>query len=126
MGDSRLLVLGLFVILLGAITVLIPTQTVYAGVPPSVFTILDDSDGGDCETGDIGTWNDITKTCRLTVDLDEGESIVIGDDDITLNCADHLLNGAGFGGNGISILGSHVTIKNCDVTGFQNGIFVEP
>jgi parallel beta-helix repeat protein len=123
MGDRRTgLVLGLFVILLGAITVLIPTQTVYAGLPPSIFTILDDSDGGDCETEDIGIWNDITKTCLLLADLPLGSNIEIDDDGITLNCAGHLLEGSGFG-SGISLQDQNlVTIKNCHVKGFGAGI----
>jgi len=122
--------LGLFVILLGAITVLIPTQTVYAGFPSSVFTIFDDNDGGDCEGEEIGKWNNRTKTCRLTIDLNVGESIIIDDDEITLNCDGHLLEGFGSGVpnmNGIVIDGQNfVTIKNCDITEFANGIFVDP
>jgi len=130
MGVRRVLVLGMFVVLVGAITVLIPTQTVYAGFPTSVFTIFDDNDGGDCEGEEIGKWDNRTKTCRLTIDLNVGESIVIDDDEITLNCDGHLLEGFGSGVpnmNGITIDGQNfVTIKNCDVTEFANGIFVDP
>ena len=108
-------------ILLGAVAIFSPTQPVYAP-PTAQFTILDNNTGGDCApgTGDIGKWNDKTKTCRLTDDL-LGFSIVIGDDDITLNCDGHTLDGGVIGDSGIVVINqSFVTIKNCHVTGFTN------
>jgi len=94
-------------------------------ISPPAFTIQDDEFGGDCEPEDIGKWNEKNKTCRLTVDLDGGERIIIGDEDITLDCKNHLLDGNGFGGTGIYIGGqSFVTIKNCNVTEYEVGILL--
>jgi len=110
-------------ILLGAVAVFSPTQPVYA--PAAVlFTILDNNTGGDCEGEEIGKWNDKTKTCRLTIDLTI--PVHIQDDSITLNCNNHLLDGGGTGVSGIVVINeSFVTIKNCHVKGFTNGIFLQ-
>jgi len=114
--------LGLFVILLGSIAYL-PTQAVNAGIAPPTFTIKDNDTGEDCEGDSIGHWNDITKTCRLTTDLAQG--IVIGDDDITLDCKRHSIDGTS-SGIGIEITGNNfVTIKNCTITDFGNGILLQ-
>jgi hypothetical protein len=66
------------------------TDCTTATISLPTFILLDNTSGGDCApgTGDIGKWNDKTNTCRLTDDL-LGFTIVIGDDDITLNCDGH-------------------------------------
>jgi parallel beta-helix repeat protein len=54
-----------------------------------------------------------------------GEGLVIGADDITLNCDNLSLTGDGSGnGNGVRFItfGSGVTVKNCFISGFANGI----
>ncbi len=67
----------------------------------------------------------ITASVTLTADiLNCSNGIFIGANNITLNCADHLLTGDGTG-DGISLFGrTGVTIENCDVKNFALGIFL--
>ena len=86
--------------------------------------ISDDSTGGDCNL--IGVWDLITKTCVLTMDLNE--EIKVNSNDIVLDGNFHILTGNGFlpsGGSGpagITVSSSGVTVKNFVVTNFLTGI----
>lgn len=76
--------------------------------------------GGDCSIAG-GTWNENKKTCTLTADL-TGDNIVIDGNDITLDCDQHSISGAGTGA-GISVSeDSGVTIKNCIIREYGVGI----
>jgi parallel beta-helix repeat protein len=106
------------------LTALIRTMLVGAGLIclpvllAQAAVLTDDATGGDCTA--IGSWQAANKTCKLNTDV--GESVVIASDDLTLHCDGHTIIGSGTG-NGIELqtrLG--VTIKNCTVTGFRQGV----
>ncbi len=83
--------------------------------------IRDDATGGDCTA--IGTWDNATKTCTLTGDVNE--TIQIDSDNITLDGSGHTVSGDGTD-SGVYLPGrSYVTIKNMNVKGFEYGIFTE-
>lgn len=82
--------------------------------------------GPDCNK--YGFWDAVTRTCTLATDLTGSISIQV--DDATLDCAGHKLMGPGSGfgtiwsaGIFISDLSENVTIKNCDISGYEIGIF---
>ncbi|UCG69529.1 MAG: right-handed parallel beta-helix repeat-containing protein [Thermoplasmata archaeon] len=84
----------------------------------STYTIRDDATGGDSTL--IGTWDPITKTCTLTMDVNE--PIVIEDDGITLDGAGYILQGSG-SGNGVYINGlSYVKVLNLNIKDFTYGV----
>ena len=65
-----------------------------------------------------------TRTIKTDTTLTEDHfgSIIIGADDITLDCNNHTVSGSGFG-NGIELVSrTGVTVKNCTVEGFLFGI----
>lgn len=68
----------------------------------------------------------ITTDTTLTTDLAcEDTAIIIGADDITLNCNGHTISRIGGVGNGIFLNSrTGVTITNCQVTGFENGFWL--
>ena len=83
--------------------------------------ITSEFDGGDCTS--IGTWDESNLTCSLTMDI--VESIVIGSDGITLDGAEHIINGTGVGGYGIYLDSkTGVTIKDVEVKNFTAGIYL--
>jgi parallel beta-helix repeat protein len=56
---------------------------------------------------------------------DHAGNIVIAADNVTLDCAGHSVTGGGTG-TGILLDGrSRVTVKNCQVTAFEDGIRIE-
>ncbi len=69
----------------------------------------------------------ITITTSTTLTADVTQKIVIGADQITLDCSGHTINGVTAAGTrspstGITLRGRHeVTIKNCNVTNFYIG-----
>src|SRR6202521_291340 len=64
----------------------------------------------------------VTTTTTLTAD--QQGSISIAADAVTLDCAGHRVAGPGFAG--IYISGqTGVTVKNCHVSGFQFGLFLD-
>jgi parallel beta-helix repeat protein len=72
----------------------------------------------------VGCGDTISSSTTLTSDVtgctDDG--IIIGADDIVLDCAGHRISGSGTA-DGISLTDrSGVTIKNCVVSGFERGI----
>jgi parallel beta-helix repeat protein len=84
------------------------------------LTISDDSSGGGCTS--VGTWDSTTKTCTLTIDLNE--AIAIYGPGVTLNGNGHTVSGGG-GFAGIIIYGSSITVKNLKMTGFSYTIRVD-
>jgi len=81
------------------------------------------SDQSSCESVS-GVWNGGVTSCTLTTNLTE--EIIMGINNLTLDCADFILDGSG-AGIGISAgpLRNNVTIKNCEVTDFAEGISLE-
>jgi parallel beta-helix repeat protein len=80
--------------------------------------IRNDVTGGDCPS--IGTWNAVTKTCTLTMDLTE--TIQIDSNDITLDGNGHTITGSNTG-YGVDLDGRiGVTIRNIRVRQFSIGI----
>ena len=69
-----------------------------------------------------GSWTIYEDT---TLVEDHDGNIVIGEDGVTLDCAGHTITGSG-NGNGILLPGREgVTVRNCHVTGFDLGIFLD-
>ena len=94
----------------------------------SVFVALSPSIAAFAQTAIISCGDTITKSTTLTSDIGpcSGNGLIIGVDNIVLNCNGHSITGAGESdsadSNGIQIIGhSGVTIRNCIVTGF-NGL----
>lgn len=67
----------------------------------------------------------ILQNTTLTENINgAGTCLTIGDDDITLDCAGYSINGTG-SGNGIDVTArGNIVIKNCNVDGFENNIYV--
>ena len=80
---KRLSTFFIAAVLIGAVAIFSPTQPVYAP-SPAQFIILDNNTGEDCEDENIGTWDNLTKTCMLTTNLTN--PLKIEDNSITLNC----------------------------------------
>ncbi|HDL00644.1 MAG TPA: hypothetical protein ENH23_00225, partial [candidate division Zixibacteria bacterium] len=80
--------------------------------------IKDDSTGGDCSS--IGNWDNATKTCILTTDVNE--TIQIDDDNITLDGNNHTLTGTNTGSGVYLYQKTGISIKNLDVKNFTTGI----
>jgi len=77
--------------------------------------------GPDCNK--YGFWDAATRTCTLATDL--SGTIFIQIDDATLDCAGHKLMGSGVVWTiGISLgdRSKNITIKNCDISGYERGI----
>ena len=70
-----------------------------------------------------GVWHEETKTCTLNQDLDE--SVEIKENDITLNCDGHSINGLFKRGYGLYLnKKSGVSITNCVIDNFSRGIYL--
>jgi len=79
----------------------------------------DDGTGGDCTT--IGTWDAGSKTCTMTIDIND--SIRINSPGITLDCAAHKITSPAFGtGVRIPSGANGVTVKDCVISDFAVGI----
>jgi parallel beta-helix repeat protein len=63
----------------------------------------------------------LTITANTTLTSDHVGNIVIVADNVTLNCARHLVSGDG-GGVGIDVLANGVSVANCRVQAFDTGI----
>jgi parallel beta-helix repeat protein len=66
---------------------------------------------------------DDTITTTTTLSADHGGAIVVGADGITLDCAGHRVSGTGPAGIQLTNR-TGVTVKNCRVSGFTNGIML--
>jgi len=80
--------------------------------------IRDDITGGDCTS--VGDWNNGNKTCKLTTDI--SLPVVLQNDNVTLNCDDHIINGTGSGIGIFADFKNFVTVENCKVTNFGAGL----
>lgn len=87
---------------------------------PSTIFILDDATGGNCTL--IGTWDNSTKTCTLTMDLTS--NIQIDSNNITLEGNRHTLTGNNTGSGVYLVSKGGVTIKNLNVKNFSSGILL--
>jgi parallel beta-helix repeat protein len=91
----------------------------------AAYSIRDDETGGDCSC--IGMWDWATKTCVLTTDV--YDTIYIDGDSIILDGNSHSVIGKGkfqlCGGEGIFLYDrTGVIIKNFNIRGFSNGIYL--
>jgi parallel beta-helix repeat protein len=70
-----------------------------------------------------GIWNSSSRTCKLKTDITG--TVRITAQDIIFDCKGHSITGSG-GSDGIFVIGKNeVTIRNCNVSGFVNGIYME-
>jgi parallel beta-helix repeat protein len=96
-------------------------DSAYAQPPPIIKIIKDDATGGDCTS--IGTWNRITETCTLRIDLTDTR-IHIDSDRITFNGNGHTI--IGDSGTGVTLIGrTGVTVKNLMIDNFDYGISLQ-
>jgi parallel beta-helix repeat protein len=76
----------------------------------------------DCS--EIGTNGTIYSSTTLTQDLTaSGDCLIIGRDNVTLDCAGHSLAGSG-GGTGIYVMGRRgAEVKDCRISNFNYGLY---
>ncbi len=96
---------------------------------PSVL-ILTTTDAAFAQTATVSCGDTITKSTTLTSDIgpcpDGVNGIIIGADNIILDCRGHSISGEAQTGDGIQISGhSGVTIINCKASGFENGFHLD-
>jgi len=106
------------IILLTVLEMFLLSSAAYA------LTLVGDSTGGDCELQSIGTWNPDTNTCTLTKNLSQG--VMIDSSYVTLDCDGHKIIGTG-SGKGVytyNYYKNYLTVNNCDISGFGNGIYL--
>ncbi|NIP38894.1 MAG: hypothetical protein GWO07_10700 [Candidatus Dadabacteria bacterium] len=72
----------------------------------------------------MGTWDPDDKTCTLNMDLPD-TCIDITDDDVTLKCDGHTIDGDGTGEGVIVDNQDGVSIQDFVLEDFQHGIFIE-
>lgn len=87
---------------------------------PSTIFIQDNATGGNCTL--IGTWDNSTKICTLTMDLTS--NIQIDSNNITLEGNGHTLTGNNTGSGVYLVSKGGVTIKNLNVKNFSSGILL--
>jgi len=103
-------------ILLGAVVITPRQANATIVIGPGPFGV-----GIDCFL--VGNWDLATFTCTLTTDVTESVEIVA--DGIILDCDGHSITGSN-SGNGIDLTGrTAVSIKNCIVTDFFDGIHLD-
>lgn len=94
-------------------------HTVFIQPRKSTKFINDNASGGDCQT--IGIWDASSRTCTLTVDVNE--AVEIDSDNLTLNGNGHVITGTNNNWSGIYLPGrKNVTITNLTLTSFSYGI----
>lgn len=94
----------------------------------SLFGCLNQGANGTNNTAGFSCGSTITNDTVLTSDLYcNGTAIIIGADNITLDCAGHSLNGDGSHGDGVDNTAGHsyVTVENCLIANFNNSIDFE-
>jgi len=97
-------------------------HTVFIQPRKSTKFINDNASGGDCQT--IGIWDASTRTCTLTVDVNE--AMEIDSDNLTLNGNGHVITGTNNNWSGIYLPGrKNVTLANLTVTNFSYGIVMD-
>ena len=76
-------------------------------------------------TAACGTRGTLTVTKDTTLTRSHFGEIVIGADNITLDCDGHYVFGSG-SGSGITLIGRRgVTVENCDIINFNDGFFLQ-
>jgi parallel beta-helix repeat protein len=123
MKESKLLVSILSVVFTAALSLIVVKPAMAA----ETYIEISAPDGGGCTS--VGKWNALTKTCKLTEDIDLSSNtdylnaITITSDGITLLCNGHSITGGVYSADGILAGGvSGVTIKLCNVKNFGVGI----
>ena len=90
--------------------------------PVSHLILKSNGNGGDCRR--VGTWDGLTDTCTLNVDVET--TIEFASPNVTLDCNGHSITGpsaAGFGSGVFLPLGSDgATVQECEVREFVRGI----
>jgi hypothetical protein len=103
---------------------LVDPHVLFLQTVPSTYIISATTTGGHC--GQIGIWNNLTKTCTLNQDVKD--TIQINSSDITLDGAGHTLTGLPNKSAGVLVPGatnaatSRVTVKNLTIEGFHDGV----
>ncbi len=122
-GRFRTRLLAPFFII-GFISLLAASLAPAAGT--STKYISTSSTGGDCAS--IGVWDQYSKTCTLTSDLDFAGSngIIVSSDGVTLDGNGHSITGSGgYTTGGAMSIRTGVTIKNLTIRNFGTGILVQ-
>ena len=92
--------------------------SVPGGDAQAIGVITSISGGGDPEP------RSLTVTADTVLDDDLNEGVVIGADEITLDCDGHTISGSGHAG--VLLTGrTGVTVKDCHIVGFNHGFYLE-
>jgi len=124
MMQKRLTLAIISLLLVGVIAFSVSSSNVSANAFTDWFRGVFGITGHAVFAGSCG--DTITGDTELDADLldCEGDGLIIGADNIVLDCAGHTISG--YGGNGIFLSSrNNVTIENCVMTGFQEGIRLE-
>ena len=78
--------------------------------------------GGDCEL--IGTWDTDSRTCRLSRDLDEGETVFLTGRGVTLDGQGHEMKGRGEGDAITISRASDFAVRNLAIRAYGNAIVI--
>ena len=91
----------------------------------ATLSLQDNPTGGDCTL--IGAWDDAGKTCILNQDV--ADTIQIDSSNTVLDCNGHQITPgltSSFVGVDAWVAGlTDVTVKNCDISGFFIGIYIQ-
>jgi hypothetical protein len=60
------------------------------------------------------------------IEVSDGYTGIIIDDDVVLDCGGHRITNLGYSAYGISVFGSNVVVRNCVVEGFSTDIMLSP
>jgi hypothetical protein len=60
------------------------------------------------------------------IEVSDGYTGIIIDDDVVLDCGGHRITNLGYSANGIGVYGSNVVVRNCVVEGFSTDIMLSP
>lgn len=106
----------LFLVALVILTGIFSINDAFAQVSPNGFIIKNDATGGNCTS--IGTWDDVTNTCTLNIDIiipTDGVGLYIySQSGITIDGSGHSITGPGTSGidnDGIRISGQSSNIS---------------
>ncbi len=105
--------------ILALVTFFFASGFIFINIAEAAY-IQDNSVGGDCSL--IGAWDNSTKTCALTSNLND--FIAINGNNITLNGNNYQITGNNVGTGIIIDFWKNITVKNLKIKNFANGVYI--